>query len=180
MYQLSSCDTIFPEEVKTLRELITRKSTDVLAPSPTVITPDEAWALRRKSRGERRRELKQSKNLALATSARVCWRCGFGALPRIANSNLVRMKDNEGNEVFGHASPLVCAGSVRAVTSQARENVGEALSDFLRVTQMRVEGYLRLWVSSLKANLIRFFTTEDPSVNRGGPSASQKTRRAVQ
>lgn len=108
----------------------------------------------------------------LALSTRTCFNDGYGAV-RVKDGHLIRS-----GEAFVHASPAVCAGLVRAITSQARESVRESLMDFLRITWIRTEGYLRLGWS----NLISFLRDDGARrVNTLGvtPQASHSTHQRV-
>lgn len=129
------------------------------------LTLEQLQSVARENRAERRRADRQLKINSARSSARVCWRCGFGALKGIPNSNIVRMKDNEGTETWGHAQPTVCAGAVRAITAQARMSVKEALIDFAGIS----------WATFRSSKLAKFLT-EDSRDNRRGSRIRENTR----
>jgi len=111
------------------------------ASATPALSPEEVWKLRKKERREIRmleREVKK-----FEAKARVCYICGFGPLKGVAYSYLVRTKDQDGNVVFGHASPAVCAGAVGAITSQARESFKETFSDLLRLAWKGITRFLK-------------------------------------
>ncbi len=120
--------------------------------TPEVPAPlDRAAARRMADRAERRR-IKHQQFIS-----RMCHRCGFGAVKGVPNSNLVRVKDEEGNDAWGHASPTVCAGFVMAITNSARENVRQAFADFLRITWTRTQK----WFHSQTDVFKKFWRTEE-------------------